>query len=1504
MSTSIDERIVKMTFENSNFESGVSSSLKWLDKLKASLNFKNSTNGLDDVSKNVNSLTNSGLGGLSQGIDAVTTRFSTLGIIATTALVNITNSALNAGKNLGNALTFEPILTGFQEYETKMTAIQTILTNTASKGTTLDDVTKALNELNLYADKTIYNFAEMTKNIGTFTAAGVDLETSVMAIKGIANLGAGSGSTPAQVATGMYQLSQALAAGQVTLADWNSVVNAGMGGELFQNALKKTAKQMGIVVDESVSFRESLSTKSGPSWLTSDVLLKTLSQFAEDKTLVQAATEVKTFTGLLDTMKESVQSGWAVSWEHILGDKNQAAELFTAMSNGFNNIIGPSSDARNEMLKFWNEAGGRDDVVKGLSTIVNSIGKGLGAIGEAFRDVFPAMTGKQLVDISAGFKDLSEKFKMSDETAGKIKDTFKGIFSVFNLVKKAVVGVVGALLPLTGIVGGLGGVFLTVSSGIGKFVSSINDAVVKSKFFDTISSSVSSALSSIGWAITNIDKLIGGIFEALTGLDFGPFLNSFGEVIKIFSTGFGSIFGGIGKALGSINFNTIFNAINTALAGGALVLLKDFIESFGDVTSDLTGVFSTIKGSFEGITETLDAVKDSLSAYQSNLNAGILLKISVAIGILATALLTLSTIDPAKMDTALTGITALFMELMASMAILIKITAGAKFKGFFQIPTMFISLAIALNILASAVRKLSDLSWDELARGLSGTVALMATLVAASKLVSTNSKGMIKMGASMILLSVAINNMAKAVEKLGGLKTDTIVKGISAIGAILLELAIFDKLNGANSTGIRNSAGIILLSLALNALAMAVSSFGNMKVDAMIQGISGIGALLLQLSIFSKLIGKSGNMIGVSTGLIILGVALNILSTSISSMGNMQWDQMGRGLTAMASSLTIIAVAARMLPKGLIVSAAGVGAMGLALNVLGSALSKLGNQSWQEVGISLVSLAGSLVIIAAAMKLMSTGIGGAAAMLVMSAALALFVPQLLLLSNLDISQVGIGLLALAGAFTVLGIAGLALAPVLPALIGLAGVIALLGLSTLAVAASLSMFAASLGLLVAVGSAGGFALAEILRQLLGLLPLFGKKLGEGIVNFADTIGNLMPTLIEAFGKMISGLLTALATAIPQIVETAVKLVTALVKAIGDAAPLLLDAGINVLIKLLEGISKNIERITTVAVDVIIKFVNTIADNLGRIINAGIELAISFINGVANGLRDNGPELNAAMSNLISALFEVALGLILAGVGSFVDGGIKLLNGLLDGMLSMIGQIISFVASIPGKIVSAISTGVSSMYNVGSNLIRGLINGVKDKAKDVVTAAKGVVNNAITAAKNLLGINSPSRVFAEIGKFTAQGLAVGLTKYSKVGIAPAEELAQKAIDAATSPLSKISSILSGEIETNPTIKPVVDLSDVKNGARTISDLLTNNSKLALSPNTSGIMSKTIGKIQNGVDNSDVVSALKDLKESLTSTPNNSYNVNGITYDDGSNISSAIKTLVHATTIERRV
>lgn len=446
----VDERVVSMRFDNEQFERATRQTLGTIEKLKSALKFGGITDGMRGMASDTN-LVAKNMDVLGQGVRSVQREFDSLSVIGATALVRLTNAAIDTGKMVTKALTIDPVKTGFDEYETKMGSIQTILTNTKSKGTTLDDVIQALDTLNVYADKTIYNFKEMTRNIGTFTAAGIGLEDAVSSIQGIANLAAASGSTSQQASTAMYQLSQALASGTVKLMDWNSVVNAGMGGELFQEALKETAREYGEDVDSIIeangSFRESL--KDG--WLTADVLNTTLSKFTKEgaaqyaqamiesgqytqeqadalreqaEMMEDAATKVKTFTQLWDTLKETAQSGWAKTWEIIVGDFDQAKELFTSINDVVSPFLDRIANARNDLL-----SAALGDTSK-WGSLLDYINK-FGVSTKAFEDEL-----KSVMDADGlGFDKLIEEFGDVEGIFSSGVDTEYARQAIINLTK-------------------------------------------------------------------------------------------------------------------------------------------------------------------------------------------------------------------------------------------------------------------------------------------------------------------------------------------------------------------------------------------------------------------------------------------------------------------------------------------------------------------------------------------------------------------------------------------------------------------------------------------------------------------------------------------------------------------------------------------------------------------------------------------------------------------------------------------------------------------------------------------------------------------------------------------------------------------------------------------------------------------------------------------------------------------------------------------------------------
>lgn len=348
MSTTVDSRVVEMRFDNKQFESNVQTSMSTLDKLKQKLNLSGASKGLDNLNSAAKNVDMNGLG---RGVETVTTKFSALQVMGVTALANITNSAVNAGKNIVSALTTTPITDGLKEYELQINSVQTIMANT---GENVKTVNAALDELNNYADLTIYNFAEMTQNAGTFTAAlgKGSLDKAMISIKGIGNWAAYAGANASDMSRATFQLGQALAQGSVRLQDWMSIEHtSGMAGQNFQNAFKETAKSVGIDVDSLIekngSFRESL--KEG--WLSTDVFMKTMEKFANDKSMTDAATKVKTFSQLIDTVGEALGTGWATTWRIIIGDFEEAKSLWTGVNDVISGFINKMSDARNSLLE-------------------------------------------------------------------------------------------------------------------------------------------------------------------------------------------------------------------------------------------------------------------------------------------------------------------------------------------------------------------------------------------------------------------------------------------------------------------------------------------------------------------------------------------------------------------------------------------------------------------------------------------------------------------------------------------------------------------------------------------------------------------------------------------------------------------------------------------------------------------------------------------------------------------------------------------------------------------------------------------------------------------------------------------------------------------------------------------------------------------------------------------------------------------------------------------------
>lgn len=1534
MSTTIDERVVEMRFDNKQFESNVQTSLSTLDRLKKSLNLSGAAKGFDEIdsaSKKVN------MNGLANAVESVRLKFSALEVMAVTALANITNSALNAGKRIVSALTIDPIKTGFQEYETQIGAVQTILANTQHEGTNLQQVNRALDELNTYADKTIYNFTEMTRNIGTFTAAGVNLQTSVDSIKGIANLAAVSGSTSQQASTAMYQLSQALAAGKVSLMDWNSVVNAGMGGKVFQDALVRTSELLGTGAKNAInmygSFRESL-TKG--EWLTTEVLTETLKQFAGAyseadliqqgfsesqakeiaqmaKTAEEAATKVKTFTQLWDTLKESAQSGWTATWEILIGDFEEAKDLLSEVSETIGNVIGEAAQARNDLLSGglssgWkqllnqgiaDEAGyiesiqevarksgdafdkmvadsdnfsdalkkglqegvissetlsdavhnlrdkmtgmsqeerkaagytsemveqiekldeglkngsvsmdeftekilkpsGRENLIQSIWNAAKGLMSVITPIKEAFRDIFPPMTSEQLYAFTEALRNLTERMKLSETTSENLKRTFKGLFAVLDIIKQAVSAVFNAVGSLLGGVGDLGAGILGVTGTFGDWLVKLDEFIKQGDVFNKVLGTIVSVIKTVATAIRDFMKVVaekiafpgfelfhsllerlharmsqigdaaGGMkssvssaFEAmgnaLANCQFMQLLQAVWDAVKAIAGGIADAMGKVGSSLissiGNADFSGVIDLLNGISFGAIAVGITKFV---GAIKEQLDSIGS-IKESFIGI---LDSVRGCFEAYQSQLQAGTLLKIASAIAILVASLVALSLIDSAKLSAALGAITVLFADLMASMAIFNKISGMAS--GVIRSTTAMLAISTAVLILASALKKLGDLDAKQLATGLTGVVGLTATMIVAAKSLSKGGPTIIKGASQMVIFAAAIKVLASACEDLSALDWEGLAKGLVGVGVLLAEVSLFMNTAKFSGQSVTTATGIVILSGAIKILASACEDFAQMNWGEIGRGLTSIGIVLAEIVAFTRLTGNAQHVIATSAALIGIGAAMKILAAAVKDFSAMNWSELAVGLVGMAGALAAVTIAVNFMPKNMIAIGTGLIAVSTALLIMASALENMGGMEWNEIAKGLVALGGSLGIMAVGLRAMTGTLSGSAAMLVAASALAILTPVLSILGAMSWTAIVKGLVSLAGAFTVIGVAGAVLTPLVPTILGLSGAMALIGVAVLGLGAGLlaagtglSAIAVGFTALAAAGTAGATAvvasLTVIITGIADLIPAIVAKIGEAIVEFCKVIANSAGEIGNAVKEVVLTLVDVLVECVPAIADGALKLIAGVLEALVQYTPQIVDSLFQFLIGVLEGIARNLPGLIQAAIDVLMAFFAGIVDALKGIDTAtllqGI-VGIGLLAAIMAALSAVAALVPGAMVGVLGMGLVIAeLALVLAAVGALaqIPGLQWLINeggNLLQGIGTAIGKFI-------GGIVGGFMSGVSSQFpQIAADLsgfmtnIQPFIQGASAIDPSMMDGVKALAETILilTAANILEGLTS--------------------------------------------------------------------------------------------------------------------------------------------------------------------
>lgn len=1581
MSTSIEERIVAMRFNNGEFMKNSADTMSALDKLKSALDFKGAGRAIQqlDVSQ------------IGASVDTLRSKFEGLDAVVTGILLGlggkIATFAVDSAKKLGQNL-IQGAKDGFGEYETQINGIQTIMSNTASKGTTMDQVNSALQELNKYADLTIYNFAEMTRNIGTFTAAGVGLETSTSAIKGIANLAAMSGSSSAQASTAMYQLSQALAAGKVSLMDWNSVVNAGMGGQVFQDALKETARAQGVAIDDLISkngsFRESLQE----GWLTAGVLTDTLAKFTGDLTREQiinmgyteqqadeiialgknasdAATKIKTFSQLIGTLNEAVGSGWAQSWQIVLGDFEEAKALFTEVNDVLGAMIGASADARNAQLQIWKDGdergSGRTALIDALRNSFQALMKVISPIQEAWRNVFPPTLGKTLLDISFALRDFTAGLIISGKAASNIKAIFTGLFTVLKIgitivssVVRIVANMVGIFFNLAGAILGLLGPIVSfvvslfpVSDGaseagsgikrftdilidfqnflvgplisglqtatewldrflngggareavlktivavlsLGEAVSSIYNILMKgdytrnplfsedSDFANTLfnirdavmalasaaasafsilfggnytgnplfeeDSSFAKALFTIREAVINATEAVQDFFSAVgeAGQRSIGFWQSVGQtlarVLDAVKPVVDAVKNAVGQFLAGLDFNTIMATLNTGFLIGFVLVIRNAVKKISGIFEAAGSLGSSLIGALDGVTGVLKAM-------QADLKANMLLKIAGAIGILALSLVLLSTIDPARLQqagiamgiigAAIIGILLVIEKLMkaSSAADSWTDTLKGSFTGIadsvknnlnaaamIKAATALLILAVAMVILASAIGILAGLDTGAMIQGLIGVAVAMGILVGAALLLDKMKNSILGASFSMLLMAAAITAIAGAVAIFGNIPYEVLLQGMISVGIVLAGLVGAAMLLSKFAPQMVLSAlGLLAMAAALNMLVIPITALGLLPLPIIAQGMMAVALMLALLVAAAVVLAPLGAQMALAAlGLMAMAAAVGQLVLPITALGSMDLAVLVQGILAVAAVLAVLVLAALAM-QGAIAGAGAMIIVAAALLVLAVAIGILGAMPFEQLLQGLIGMAAALIIVGVAGYLLTGAIPGmlavavaivliAAGLLIMSIAVLVFAAAVALLGPALVS-VTQGLLVFAAA------ADKIVAAVPPMIAIGAGLLifgvgaAVAGAGILILGLGILVLGAGLALVGAVGIIGATALAAVVIQISKLL-----EHAPGLFVMAGAFTTLgAALLIMGAGLLlvgVGGLLAAVALAmlvpLGGLVTVALTMIMNAIQKAADKA-----AAIQALVAALEPLGPSIERIGSSG-----------AAAAGGILAATASFGIMAVAAIMVGTAVvtmavmMGAAIPAAM-NLITASGVAFAAFVTAAIASALQLQAGITGALPGTVMASTALARAVGATIIGIVRGDAGAMQSAGYEVGNYITIGMRNGIQNGAGGVAAAARSVARQALAASRAELSVQSPSRKYYEIGNYMDEGMAGGQLDNVKKVTDASKSVAKAAILATKSTLDRLKSSVATEMNLQPTIRPVVDLTDFRKG-----------------------------------------------------------------------------------------
>lgn len=1424
---SIEQRVVQMRFDNAQFEKGVKQTSVSLQKLKSDTKFDGSSSGLKQLAADAKNLDFSSAAQSAGGF------VSQLGVLQV-AIGNVLGAGLtrlaSMASNAMSQFTVKPLIDGFNEYETKLNSVQTILANTAHKGTTMTQVTAALNDLNTYADKTIYNFGQMTDAIGKFTSAGVDLDTATASIKGMANMAAMAGSDTNQLNTAMYQVSQALAAGSVKLQDWNSIVNAGMGGENFQelfqavnkvkHATDATIPSAEAAIQKQGNFRESL--KEG--WLTTEVYAEAAKimtgdlskeqlismgyseeqaqKFAEMAANAQdAATKVKTFTQLLDVIGEAIGSGWAQSFEIIFGNLEEARELWTGVYNAIEPLINQASDARNAWLGTLKMFGTFKEIQWTLQHVFSFLGQIVGAIAKAFNDVFgsatDAFSAEKVVNFVHWLAVLSAKLENVSSVTGYIRRTFAGFFAILHLgwtilsgVAKIIWTIVstiaGALFP---VLGSTSGGILAVTASIADVVVWFDKFIYKLDIFGTIARGVAFVLNFVINAIkTLVTFVVDGVRSLGQALNVTARLSSFisklAELAKIDLSPFTTI-------------GDKFRALRNGFASLAMDEVSELPEKFKELGSTLkakaaeygitAASFTTNAAKFkegakafgEAASDLFESAKVKIAPFVDivkKLFAGIGDKIVNALGDMAKGIgATTKKLDFGGVLEALIGGIA---------------TGGA---------------IVAIKALLSYFQGLKEAAegWGSIGKSIAGAFDELGGALNAAKQ-QFQMKAVLYIAGAILILTAAVYLLGKMDKKafeqgMAGL----VIISIGVVSAI----KSFNELSKSSAAILAVGPGLMVVAIAVLLIAAAVRLLAKLDAGDLAKGVVSIKIIFTMITNMATTLSgaKAGPILAAGAAMNLMAIALLGITASIAILGNMDIKTLvvGVGVVSMlVGGFTYLANTLNPASAASIIALGGAFALvAIALNVMVSAIALLGVIPTDILIQGVLGVAAVVAILTISLKTMNPAsvLPNAIGALALAFAVNLVVGALAFLGLIPIPvllQGAIGLtavlMALAVASQVMGsgslggaagMIGMALA--LNLLVGPIKQLGEIPLKQLAI--GIGAFALVLGVLVLAGYAASLAGPGLLMLSVALLALGVAVglvgIGLGIVALGlGTIaaaGMAAVTVLASALGVIIGLLPSLATAVAQAFINFLSVLNA-------NFPVIQQTFGNFLVMLCDLIitySPNIAQAIGALVDILI---DTLVNNIPRLVAAGLKMLL----GILKGLRDN-------MAQIVSTAIEVIAELV-RGLG---QGAAKLVQAAAD-------AIETFAKALEDNHDRIVASG----KKIGWYIIDGLTLGLANKALKFIEKIKELCSKAWDAICDFFGISSPSKLMKQAGVWMGEGMIIGLDKSSGAVASAAEDLAAAAYEPVKGALAELENSLGDEMTLEPVVKPELDMTNL--------------------------------------------------------------------------------------------